>query len=126
MGNHIAITYKNKRLKVYVDQFRVLSMPDFGVSPKSIALKQMYSEWVQSLLQLTNCQQGEDEDAGEEVYGHENRDKAVSNLDVDKRATIKPRRRVHGSWRVIVGRLKNNPDIIRYLKGTLILLVRSS
>jgi OmpA-OmpF porin, OOP family len=37
--HHIAIIYKNKRLKIYIDQYRVISLPEFNATPRAFAIK---------------------------------------------------------------------------------------
>ncbi|MBL0135321.1 MAG: OmpA family protein [Chitinophagaceae bacterium] len=112
--HHIAITYKNKRLKVYVDQYRVLSMPDFGVSPKSIAFKAdgiPNGPIIIANLRIANgggMKMQEKKFMDTKIVTH------GINFDIDK-ATIKPESM--GTLNMIVEVLKNNPDIKFDIQG---------
>lgn len=112
--HHIAITYKNKRLKIYVDQFRVLSMPDFGVSPKSIGFKGdgiPNGPIIISNLRIANG-------GGMKMQDKKFMDTKIVthgiNFDVDK-AVLKPESM--GTLNMIVEVLKNNPELKFEIQG---------
>ena len=112
--HHIAIAYKNKRLKIYVDQYRVISIPEISLNSNVMSMRGegqpdkpvMFANF--KLSQGAGIKTQETKFTDTKIVTH------GINFDIDK-ATIKPESM--GTLNQIVGILKNNPDIKFEIQG---------
>jgi OOP family OmpA-OmpF porin len=106
--HHIAIAYKNKQIKVYVDQARVVVVPNSNIAPDGIAMGGIGSP--DGPLVITNVRIADG--AGMNMLGKKFTDTKIIthgiNFDVNK-AVIKPESM--GTLNGIVQIMKDNPDI---------------
>ena len=106
--HHIAIAYKNKQIKVYVDQVRVVVVPNSNLMPDGFALGGIGSP--DGPLIFTNMRIAEG--GGMNMLGKKFTDTKIVthgiNFDVNK-AIIKPESM--GTLNGIVQIMKDNPDI---------------
>jgi outer membrane protein OmpA-like peptidoglycan-associated protein len=56
--HHIALGYKNRQLKIYIDQYRVLTVPDCGIDPARISLAGAASEDAPQIVTNVKIAQG--------------------------------------------------------------------
>jgi outer membrane protein OmpA-like peptidoglycan-associated protein len=112
--HHIAIAFKEGRLKVYVDQFRVYSIQDLGVRPQAIGFGATGDSAKPALISNMRIANG----AGIKIVDKKFTDAKIVthgiNFDND-RATIKPESM--GTLNLIVDILKNNPEIRFDIQG---------
>jgi len=105
--HHVAIAFKKNQVKVYVDQYRVLVVPNLG-TPHAIDIEGIGG--ADNPIILTNMRVASG--GGMNMLGKKFTDaKLIThgiNFDVDK-ATIKPESM--GTLNMIVGILKDNPDL---------------
>ncbi|WP_295794787.1 OmpA family protein [Mucilaginibacter sp.] len=105
--HHVAIAFKKNQVKVYVDQYRVLVVPNLG-TPHAIDIEGIGG--ADNPIILTNMRVASG--GGMNMLGKKFTDaKLIThgiNFDVDK-ATIKPES--IGTLNMIVGILKDNPDL---------------
>jgi OmpA-OmpF porin, OOP family len=112
--HHIAIVYKGKRLKFYIDQYRVMALPDFAVTPKSFAIIGRYAA-PDSPMAIANVRVANG--GGMKTTDKKFTDAKIVthiNFDVDK-SSIKPESM--GTLNAIVEILKNNPDLKFEIQG---------
>ena len=106
--HHIAIAYKDKQIKVYVDQSRVVVIPNSNLTPAGIGLGGIASQ--DGPLVFTNFRIADG--AGMNMLGKKFTDTKIIthgiNFDVNK-AIIKPESM--GTLNGIVQILKDNPDV---------------
>lgn len=106
--HHIAIAVKNKQMKVYCDQYRVLVIPDCGFKAANIAVGGDASEGLAMLFKNFRLARG----GGMNMLGKKFTDAKIIthgiNFDYNK-ATIKPESM--GTLNAIVQILKDNPAI---------------
>ena len=106
--HHIAIAYKNKQIKVYVDQARVVVVPNSNLTPAALGLGGIGSQ--AGPLTFTNVRIADG--AGMNMLGKKFTDTKIIthgiNFDVNK-AIIKPESM--GTLNGIVQILKDNPDL---------------
>ena len=106
--HHIAIAYKNKQIKVYVDQVRVVVVPNCNLEPAGFALGSIASQ--AGPIVFTNVRIAEG--AGMNMLGKKFTDTKIIthgiNFDVNK-AIIKPESM--GTLNGIVQIMKDNPDV---------------
>jgi outer membrane protein OmpA-like peptidoglycan-associated protein len=108
--HHIAIAYKKPQMKVYIDQTRVLSMPDIGFEPAFLTFGGSASNDNSCPMSLSNfriASGGNMNMVGKKLT----ESKIVThgiNFDIDK-ATIKPESM--GTLNMIVNIMKSNPDV---------------
>jgi len=106
--HHVAIACKNHQLKVYVDQYRVLVVPDTKDDFYSLGFGGIGSEEQPIIFKNVRVASG----GSMNMIGKKfTESKIVThgiNFDIDK-ATIKPESM--GTLNMIVGVLKDNPDL---------------
>jgi len=106
--HHIAIAVKNKQLKVYVDQYRVLTVPDMHTQPESMRMGGIGQQDAPLIFRNVRIASG----GGMNMLGQKfTGAKIVThgiNFDVDK-ATLRPESM--GTLNQIVALLNANPDL---------------
>jgi OOP family OmpA-OmpF porin len=106
--HHIAIAYKNRQIKVYVDQSRVLVIPNSNIDVSAIGLGGIASPDGQLIFTNVRIAEG----GGMNMLGKKFTDAKIIthgiNFDVNK-AIIKPESM--GTLNGIVQLLKDNPDV---------------
>ena len=106
--HHAAIAYKKNQLKVYVDQFRVLVVPNLGIAPHAFDIEGIGDVNLPIVFANFRVARG----AGMNMLGQKfTAAKIVThgiNFDIDK-ASIKPESM--GTLNMIAGILKENPEI---------------
>jgi OOP family OmpA-OmpF porin len=106
--HHIAIAYKNKQIKVYVDQSRVVVVPNSNLTPAGFALGGIAGQ--SAPLVFTNVRIADG--AGMNMLGKKFTDTKIVthgiNFDVNK-AIIKPESM--GTLNGIVQIMKDNPEV---------------
>lgn len=106
--HHIAIAVKDKQIKVYCDQYRVLVIPDCGFKANNIAVGGDASEGMALLFKDFRLAKG----GSMNMLGKKFTDTKIVthgiNFDINK-ATIKPESM--GTLNMIVQIMKDNPDI---------------
>jgi OmpA-OmpF porin, OOP family len=106
--HHFAIVYKNKQLKMYIDQYRTLVDPDFGFVPTAMMIGGIGSE--ASPVTVTNIRIASG--GGMNMVGKKFTDSKIVthgiNFDYNK-ATIKPESM--GTLNMIVQVMKDNPEL---------------
>jgi outer membrane protein OmpA-like peptidoglycan-associated protein len=111
--HHIALIYKNKMLKLYIDQYRVLSLPEFNVTPKSFAFRADGSTSSPIVIASVRVANG----GGMKNINQKFTDPKIIthiNFDIDK-ATIKAESM--GMLNEITAILKSNPDLKFEIQG---------
>ncbi|WP_295674362.1 OmpA family protein [uncultured Mucilaginibacter sp.] len=106
--HHIAIAYKKNQIKVYVDQYRVLVVPNVGIAPHAIDIEGIGDAKAPIVIANFRIANG----GGMNMLGKKFTDAKIIthgiNFDVDK-ATIKPESM--GTLNMIAGVLRDNPDV---------------
>ena len=106
--HHIALAYKMDQLKIYIDQYRILTVPSCGLSPASMDCDGIGSN--ENPIVFTNMKITKG--AGMYIAGQKFTDKKIVthgiNFDVNK-STIRPESM--GTLNMIVQVMKDNPDI---------------
>ncbi|MGG9961552.1 OmpA family protein [Ferruginibacter sp. SUN106] len=106
--HHIAIAYKAKQLKIYIDQYRVLVIPNIGITPRAFDIEGIGDEKEPVIMTNFRIADG----AGMNMLGKKFTDTKIVthgiNFDVNK-ANIKPESM--GTLNSIVQIMKDNPDI---------------
>ena len=106
--HHIAIIYKNKQIKCYLDQYRVLVMPDISFEPRSVKFGGIASAEAPVIFSNVKIASG----GGMNVIGKKFTEYRIIthgiNFDIDK-ATIKPESM--GTLNMIVQVMKDNADL---------------
>lgn len=106
--HHIAIAAKNKQLKVYVDQYRVLTVPDMHTQPESMRMGGIGAQDTPLIFRNVRVASG----GGMNMLGQKfTGAKIVThgiNFDIDK-ATLRPESM--GTLNQIVAVLNANPDL---------------
>ena len=106
--HHIAIAFKKKQLKVYIDQSRVLVVPNLGISPHAFDIEGIGDKQSPIIFANFRIARG----AGMNMLGKKFTDAKIIthgiNFDVNK-ATIK--QESMGTLNGIVQILKDNPEI---------------
>jgi outer membrane protein OmpA-like peptidoglycan-associated protein len=112
--HHIAVAFREGRLKIYVDQYRVYSLQDLGVRPQAIAFGAAGESAKPAVISNMRIANG----AGIKIVDKKFTDAKIVthgiNFDNDK-ATLKPESM--GTLNLIVDILKNNPDIRFDIQG---------
>jgi outer membrane protein OmpA-like peptidoglycan-associated protein len=111
--HHIAVIFKNKVLKIYIDQYRVLSLPEFNVSPKSFAFRADGAPAAPIVIAAVRVANG----GGMKTVNQKFTDAKIIthiNFDIDK-ASIKAESM--GTLNAITTILKNNPDLKFDIQG---------
>ena len=106
--HHVAIAYKKNQLKVYIDQYRVLVVPNLGITPHAFDVEGIGDATTPIVLANFRVARG----AGMNMLGKKFTDTKIVthgiNFDVNK-AIIKPESM--GTLNGIVQILKDNPEI---------------
>jgi OmpA-OmpF porin, OOP family len=106
--HHIALAYKMDQLKIYVDQYRVLTIPSCGLSPAIMDCDGIGN--ARNPIIFTNMKVAKG--AGMYVAGQKFSDAKIVthgiNFDYNK-STIKPESM--GTLNMIAGLMKDNPDV---------------
>ena len=106
--HHIAIAYKNNQIKVYVDQYRVLVVPNLGIKPKAFDIEAIGDANKPVIMSNFRIASG----GGMNMLGKKFTDAKIIthgiNFNVDK-ATIRPESM--GTLNMIVSIMKDNPDL---------------
>lgn len=112
--HHIAIGYKNKQIKVYVDQYRVLTVPDSKIAPGSIKFGGIGN--VDDPLMFTNVKlaQGGSQNMIGNILTNGKFITHGITFDIDK-ATIKPESM--GVLNEVAKFLQSNPSIKMEIDG---------
>jgi outer membrane protein OmpA-like peptidoglycan-associated protein len=112
--HHIAVAYREGRIKIYVDQFRVYSLQDIGVQPQALALGSAGERARPGVIANVRIANG----AGIKLVDKKFTDaKFVThgiNFDNDK-AALKPESM--GTLNLVVDILKNNADLRFEVQG---------
>ncbi len=112
--HHVALAFREGRLKIYVDQFRVYSLQDLGVRPQAIAFGAAGEKTKPASISNVRISNG----AGIKIVDKKFTDAKIVthgiNFDND-RATLKPESM--GTLNMIVDILKNNPEIRFDIQG---------
>jgi outer membrane protein OmpA-like peptidoglycan-associated protein len=112
--HHIAIAYKNRRLKIYVDEYRVMAIPDIALNASSLAL--IGDGRPNSPVMITNFKLAQG--AGIKTQEKKFTDTKIVthgiNFDINM-ATIKPESM--GTINAIADILKNNPELKFEIQG---------
>ena len=106
--HHVAIASKNHQLKVYVDQYRVLVVPDTKDDFYSLGFGGIGSEEQPIIFKNVRVASGGNMNMIGKKFTESKIVTHGINFDVDK-ATIKPESM--GTLNMIVGVLKDNPDL---------------
>ncbi|MBC7587358.1 MAG: OmpA family protein [Chitinophagaceae bacterium] len=106
--HHVAIAYRNKQMKIYVDQYRILVIPNTGIVPRAFDIEGIGNADNPIAFKNVRVANG----GGMNMLGKKFIDAKIVthgiNFDVDK-ASIKPESM--GTLNMIVGILKDNPQI---------------
>lgn len=106
--HHVAMAYKNNQLKVYVDQYRILVVPNLGIKPGAFDIEGIGEAEKPIIVANFRVASG----GGMNMLGKKFTDARIIthgiNFDIDQ-ATIKPESM--GTLNMVAGVLKDNPDI---------------
>ena len=106
--HHIAIAYKKNQLKVYIDQFRILVVPNLGFAPHAFDIEGIGDASNPIILANFRIANG----GGMNMLGKKFTDAKIIthgiNFDIDK-STIKPESM--GTLNMIAGIMKDDPDL---------------
>jgi len=112
--HHVAIAYKNNRLKVYVDSYRIVSIPDFEMKPMAISVQGDGKPEMPVIISDFKLAQG----AGIKTQETKFTDAKIVthgiNFDINK-ADIKPESM--GTLNAIAAILKSNPELKFEIQG---------
>jgi outer membrane protein OmpA-like peptidoglycan-associated protein len=106
--HHVAIAFKNHQLKVYIDQFRILVVPDTKEDYTSLDFAGIGDEKVPIVLKNVRLASGGNMNMIGKKFTESKIVTHGINFDIDK-ATIKPESM--GTLNMIVQVLKDNPEI---------------
>ncbi|MDH7463119.1 OmpA family protein [Chitinophagaceae bacterium 26-R-25] len=106
--HHIAIAYKNKQVKVYVDQFRVLTIPDAHMIPAQVQFGGIASQENPMVFKNVKIAAGGDMNMIGKQFTASKIVTHGINFDIDK-ATIRPESM--GTLNMIVQVMTSNPAI---------------
>jgi len=106
--HHVAMAYKNNQLKVYIDQYRVLVVPNLGIKPGAFDVEGIGDANQPIVIANIRVASG----GGMNMLGKKFTEAKIIthgiNFDIDK-ATIKPESM--GTLNMVAGVLKDNPEI---------------
>ena len=106
--HHCAVAYRHHQLKLYVDQYRILTVPKLNIEPGAFDIEGIGDK--NNPIIMTNFRVANG--GGMNLVGHKFTDAKIIthgiNFDIDK-ATIKPESM--GTLNMIVQVLKDNPDL---------------
>lgn len=108
--HHVAIAYKKPQMKVYLDQTRVLVLPEIGFDPMALVFGGSAGDAETCPISISNVRIASGGNMN--MIGKKFTEAKIVthgiNFDIDK-ATIKPESM--GTLNMIVGVLKSNPDL---------------
>jgi outer membrane protein OmpA-like peptidoglycan-associated protein len=106
--HHVAIAYKNKQIKVYVDQFRILVVPNSDIAPVALGFGGIGDQTNPIIFDNVKFAEG----GGMNMLGQKFTDAKIVthgiNFDVDK-AIIRPESM--GTLNMVIQIMKDNPEI---------------
>jgi outer membrane protein OmpA-like peptidoglycan-associated protein len=112
--HHVAVAYKERRLKVYIDQYRVYSLADLKASPHAVAFDSSGTQSKPQVIANLRIANG----AGIKLADKKFTDAKIVthgiNFDTDK-ATLKPESM--GTLNMVFGVLQNNPEVRFDIQG---------
>jgi outer membrane protein OmpA-like peptidoglycan-associated protein len=112
--HHVAVAYKDKQIKIYVDQFRVLVVPNSDIAPVALGFGGIGDQTNPIIFDNVKFAEG----GGMNMLGQKFTDAKIVthgiNFDVDK-ATILPASM--GTLNMIVQIMKDNPEIKFDIEG---------
>ena len=112
--HHVAVAYREGRLKIYVDQFRIYSLQDLGVRPQSIALGAAGDRAKPGVIANVRIANG----AGIKINDTKFTESRIVthgiNFDIAM-ATLKPESM--GTFNMVAKILKDNPDVRFEIQG---------
>jgi outer membrane protein OmpA-like peptidoglycan-associated protein len=112
--HHFALAFKDGRLKVYVDQFRVYSLQDLKARPRALAFDSSGEQSKPDVIANVRITNG----AGIKISDTKFTDAKIVthgiNFDTDK-ATLKPESM--GTFNLVAKILKDNPDVRFEIQG---------
>jgi outer membrane protein OmpA-like peptidoglycan-associated protein len=112
--HHVAIAYKNKRMKIYVDEYRLVSIPEITLNANVISLRGNGKPDKPIMVTNFKLAQGAGIKTPTTKFTEAKIVTHGINFDIDK-ATIKPESM--GTLNQIVEILKTNPDIKFEIQG---------
>lgn len=112
--HHVAIAYKNKRMKIYVDQYRVISIPEIALNSSVFSMRGDGKPDKPVMFANFKFAQGAGIKTPETKFTEAKIVTHGINFDINK-ADIKPESM--GTINAIVGILKNNPDLKFEIQG---------
>ena len=106
--HHVAVAYKDKQIKIYVDQFRVLVVPNSDITPVALGFGGIGDQANPIIFNNVKFAEG----GGMNMLGQKFTDAKIVthgiNFDIDK-STIRPESM--GTLNMIVQIMKDNPDL---------------
>jgi OmpA-OmpF porin, OOP family len=112
--HHIAIGYKNNQLKIYVDQYRVLSVPDAKIAPGSITFGGLGAQDAPLIFSNVKVAQGGSQNMIGNILTNGKFITHGITFDIDK-ATIKPESM--GVLNEVASFLKSNASVKMEIDG---------
>jgi outer membrane protein OmpA-like peptidoglycan-associated protein len=112
--HHVAIAYKNKRLKIYVDEYRLVSIPEIALNANVISLRGQGKPEKPVIVTNFKLAQGAGIKTSETKFTEAKIVTHGINFDINK-ADIRPESM--GTINAIVGILKSNPDLKFEIQG---------
>jgi OmpA-OmpF porin, OOP family len=106
--HHATLIFKNKQMKCYIDQYRVLNLPDAAITPVAVRFGGLASQELPIYFKNVRIASG----GGMNMTGKKFTDSRIVthgiNFDIDQ-ATLKPQSM--GTINMIAQILKDNPDL---------------
>ncbi len=106
--HHVAIAYRNHQLKVYVDQYRIIAVPNLPVTPRAFDMEGIGDAAAPIIIANVKVANG----GNMNMYSKKFTDSKIIthgiNFDIDK-ASIKPESM--GTLNMIVKVMTENPDV---------------
>jgi outer membrane protein OmpA-like peptidoglycan-associated protein len=112
--HHIAVAFREGRLKIYVDQARVYSLQDLGVRPQALAFGAAGQQAKPAVLANVRIANGAGIKIGETKFTEAKIVTHGINFDTDK-ATLKPESM--GTFNMVAKILKDNPEVRFEIQG---------
>ena len=112
--HHIAVAFREGRLKIYVDQNRLYSLQDLGVRPRAVAFGAMGEQTKPATLANVRIANGAGIKIGDTKFTDAKIVTHGINFDSDK-ATIKPQ--CMGTFNAVAKILRDNPDLHFEIQG---------
>jgi outer membrane protein OmpA-like peptidoglycan-associated protein len=112
--HHYAIAFRNKRLKVYVDQNRIWSSGDLAIAPHAVAFDSAGTQDKPGVLAGVRIANGSNIKVADKKFVDAKIVTHGIHFDTD-RATLRPESM--GALNAVVEVLKNNPDLMFEVQG---------